>query len=63
VDAPIKPVVTLVRDAKGHVLPETEVDLSAADAQLSIKRCVPAETTDIKPAQVLHLPPGAPEHS
>ncbi|MDR3175476.1 MAG: HD-GYP domain-containing protein [Desulfovibrio sp.] len=62
VNAPIRPVVTLIRDAKGHALPETEVDLSAADARLSIKRCVPAETADIKPAQVLHLPPGVPGH-
>ncbi|MDR1490742.1 MAG: HD-GYP domain-containing protein [Desulfovibrio sp.] len=63
VDAPIKPVVTLVRDAQGHAVPETDVDLSAADVQLSIKRCVPAETTNINPAQVLRLPPGAPEHN
>ncbi|MDR0827205.1 MAG: HD-GYP domain-containing protein [Desulfovibrio sp.] len=62
-DEPIKPSITLIRDAKGKVLPDILCDLASPDNKLKIARCAPAGTTGINPAQVLQLPPSAAGHA
>lgn len=58
---PLRPAVTVVRDTMGKVLvPFVVRDLSAKSNGLAVARCIPAESTNIDPAQVLGISPPQP---
>jgi HD-GYP domain-containing protein (c-di-GMP phosphodiesterase class II) len=59
-DTPLKPIVTLVRDAGNKPLPDIVIDLTSPENTLDIARALHEKPADIDIAAVLGLPQAPP---